>query len=283
MTRRLWAALACVLTLTASPATAQGVGYWRSLTQPVFTGPVTGAPGTCAGGPTYRVTGALTSGFNLTVTPSGEICVGGVAVVTVTATAATFTNAATAGWSDAMFSRNAANLIAQRNGSAAQRAAWANTYTSSVSGESFDVDWQTTANVALVGTRTAATGTGRPLRLVAQATNAGTFGYLQIATSGALQTNGTVPSVSNTSAGSCGSTAATIAGNDNTGMITVGLTAGTSCTVTFTTAAVTRRQCNVNNATTANLARAVYINSTTSTFEGTFMAGDLLGYNCSVY
>jgi len=72
---------------------------------------------------------------------------------------------------DLAATRQAANWWFQRNGTSAQRASWANTYTSSTNYEAFSVDWQTTANVALVGTRTAATGTGRPLRLSAQASS----------------------------------------------------------------------------------------------------------------
>lgn len=94
---------------------------------------------------------------------------------------------------------------------------------------------------------------------------------------------GTTPAVSNTTANSCGTTAATIAGNNSTGVITVGATAGTNCTITFTVAAPTRRQCTVTNETTANLSRSTYLTTTTSTVEGTFVAGDLISYVCSVY
>lgn len=89
-----------------------------------------------------------------------------------------------------------------------------------------------------------------------------------------------VPAVSNTSANSCGTTAATIAGNNNVGTITVGATAGTSCTMTFTITAPVEWVCTVNNATTANLARATPSSTTTSVFAGTFVAGDLLNYVC---
>lgn len=70
----------------------------------------------------------------------------------------------------------------QRNGANAQRASWANTYTGATNYSAFSVDWQTDANVALVGTRTAATGTGRELRLVSQASN-GADSYSLIALS----------------------------------------------------------------------------------------------------
>lgn len=100
---------------------------------------------------------------------------------------------------------------------------------------------------------------------------------------GQFATAGTTPTVSNTTANSCGTTAATITGNDATGVITVGATAGTNCTITFVKAAPTRRQCTVTNETTANLSRSTFLTTTTSTVEGTFVAGDLISYVCSVY
>jgi hypothetical protein len=96
-------------------------------------------------------------------------------------------------------------------------------------------------------------------------------------------TAGTTPTISNTTANSCGTTAATITGNDSTGVITVGATAGTSCTITFAVAAPTRRQCTVTNETTANLSRSTFLTTTTSTVEGTFSGGDSISYVCSVF
>lgn len=103
-----------------------------------------------------------------------------------------------------------------------------------------------------------------------------------------IDTQGTViipsttptPAVSNTSANSCGTTAATIAGNNNLGTVTVGATSGTDCTLTFTTTAPVEWICMVNNATTANLARAVPTSTTTTRLVGTFVAGDALNYMC---
>lgn len=82
------------------------------------------------------------------------------------------------GWADTKLCREAVRHIMQRDGTNPERASWANTYTSATNYEAFSVDWQTVANVALVGTRTAATGTSRALRLFTQETNAaaqGTF------------------------------------------------------------------------------------------------------------
>lgn len=65
-----------------------------------------------------------------------------------------------------------AGFIQQRNGTNPMRFDVTNTYASTTSYEAFSIDWQTLANTAIVGTRTAATGTGRVLGLVAQADNA---------------------------------------------------------------------------------------------------------------
>ena len=72
---------------------------------------------------------------------------------------------------DVFLTREAANHLIQRNSTAAQRASWANTYTSSTNNELFSVDWQTQANNAVIGTRTAATGTSRPLFIGSQVDN----------------------------------------------------------------------------------------------------------------
>lgn len=77
-----------------------------------------------------------------------------------------------AAFPDTILVREAASHTFQRNSTNAQRASWANTYTSSTNYEAFSVDWQTTANQATVGTRTAATGTARALFVAAQNNNA---------------------------------------------------------------------------------------------------------------
>lgn len=100
---------------------------------------------------------------------------------------------------------------------------------------------------------------------------------------GAIHTAGTVPAVSNTTANSCGTTAATIAGTDATGKIVVGATSGTSCTITFNVAAPTRRQCWAGDETTAVLTRFIYLTTTTGKIDGVFTAGDTLEYGCLTY
>lgn len=84
------------------------------------------------------------------------------------------------GTADTLLARDAANILAQRNGVNAQNFNVYNTFTSSINNELFSVDWQTQSNVALVGTRTAATGAVRPFYLVSQLANAGN-GYSAIA------------------------------------------------------------------------------------------------------
>lgn len=93
---------------------------------------------------------------------------------------------------------------------------------------------------------------------------------------------GTAPAVTNTSANSCGTTAATLVGSDTAGKVTVGATSGTSCTITFTAAFTNAPACSVSDETTAVLARAT---STTTTviLAGVFTAADVLSYNCISY
>lgn len=90
---------------------------------------------------------------------------------------------------------------------------------------------------------------------------------------------GSTPAVTNTSANSCGTTAATIAGTDTAFRITVGATGGTSCTVTFAQAFAVAPACMANNETTANLARATPTTSAV-VIAGTFVAGDNVSGIC---
>lgn len=99
-------------------------------------------------------------------------------------------------------------------------------------------------------------------------------------TASTIVTSGTAPAVANVGANSCGTTAATIAGNNNAGEITVGTVAGTQCRVTFTIAAPTRRVCTVTDATTTIATRAAYVDTTHSDFFGAFVAGDIVAYHC---
>lgn len=140
---------------------------------------VTVNPSTCAA-PAIRELGALTTGIAFTLTPDVQTCVSGTAYLTVNVGGARITNGGALGFSsgasaatDVVLAREGANQFFQKNGANSQRFSVANTYTSSSNYEAFSVDWQTVANQVLVGTRTAATGTARQLRLVAQNASGG--------------------------------------------------------------------------------------------------------------
>lgn len=64
-----------------------------------------------------------------------------------------------------------AGILGQRTSTTAQASRVYNTYTSSVSGEYAGIDWATTANTLLIGSRTLATGNGRQAGLVGQASS----------------------------------------------------------------------------------------------------------------
>jgi hypothetical protein len=142
------------------------------------------APIGTAGAPSIYGAGVTTTGWAWTATPSLIASISGSAILTIGATSVTAANAASIGWTDAIWQREGANWTFQRNGASAQRVSWANTYTSATNYESFSADWQTVTNVALVGTRTAATGTGRALRLIAQ-TDSGADSYSTLQLQGA--------------------------------------------------------------------------------------------------
>lgn len=67
---------------------------------------------------------------------------------------------------DLFLKRDAANTLALRNGTNAQRSKWFNTYTDASNGEWFDIDWVTTAGTLTLGTRKNGTGADRPLKFV---------------------------------------------------------------------------------------------------------------------
>lgn len=77
----------------------------------------------------------------------------------------------------ALFREGASHLF-QRLNTTAQRLSIANTYTGTTNYESFSIDWVTAPNVALIGSRTAATGTVRRLRLVTQESSGADAGLI---------------------------------------------------------------------------------------------------------
>lgn len=217
------------------------------------------------------------------------------------------------GWSDALLCRDAANIIAQRNGTSTQTLRVYRTYTDASNYERVNIGDSTTifgvSSSPFIAMRHAGTGTARPLgfgtsnavlwglattgQLAPAVTNAydlGTPSYMPrssyAGTSFILGTNAALragaPTVGNVGANSCGTSTATIAGINSAGKVTVGATAGTACRITFSSAWTNAPSCVVTNETTANLARATST-TTTADLAGTFVAGDVLAYSCVGY
>lgn len=89
---------------------------------------------------------------------------------------------------DVVLARDAANTLAQKNGTTAQAFRVYNTITSGTDNELFSVDWKTTANTLIVGSRTGSVaGTGRPTLFGSQAST-GTNNYMGMAANGAAAT-----------------------------------------------------------------------------------------------
>ncbi len=86
--------------------------------------------------------------------------------------------------------------------------------------------------------------------------------------------------VANVGANSCGTTTATIAGNNNSGEVTVGATSGSQCRIAFTVTAANKWQCVANDETTAVLTRGVPVDTTHADLVGVFTAGDVIVYHC---
>lgn len=97
---------------------------------------------------------------------------------------------------------------------------------------------------------------------------------------GKYTSSGPTLSVANVGANSCGTTAATVAGNANSFEVTVGATAGTQCRVTLP-AAPTRWNCVATDTSTAALARANPVDTTHVDLLGAFTAADVIGAVCS--
>ncbi len=87
-------------------------------------------------------------------------------------------------------------------------------------------------------------------------------------------TNGSGMAVANVGANSCGTTTATIAGNSNAFVVTVGATAATQCRVAFPVAATTEYDCAANDDTTTVAVRTTPVDTTHTDLIGTFTAGD---------
>ena len=94
---------------------------------------------------------------------------------------------------------------------------------------------------------------------------------------------GTAPTVANTSANSCGTTTATIAGTDSAGKVTIGATSGTSCTITFGTAYTNAPACWANDETTQMVTKAITTTTTLIVSSTLFTAGDVVSFGCTGY
>lgn len=109
--------------------------------------------------------------------------------------------------------------------------------------------------------------------------NNGTAGTIRDTLTRHVLAGGTSPTVANTSANSCGTTTATIAGKDEAGVITVGATSGTSCTVTFGTTYTNAPSCWAMDDNTPAVLPVVTTTST-AIISGTFAASDKLKFGC---
>src|SRR6185295_316070 len=252
---------------------------------------------TASGANLVTITGAATITGNTTFA-GGAALISGAAGLSIDSTTPIFwgTSIASTTLGDTRIYRDTAGILGIRAGTAAMNLRVYNTFTTvTTAGEWLKHDWITTANQIRIGAaKGSSTGTARVMSLDYGGTEASPVAAISIPiTSGNITFggppiapkflgNGTAPVVSNTSAASCGTTAATLVGTDVAGKVTTGTVGGTSCTVTFNVAWTNAPSCMVTNETTANLVRAT---STTTTviLAGTFVAGDVLAYQCLGY
>lgn len=178
--------------------------------------------------------------------------------------------------------RDAADTLAQRRATNPQALRLYNTWTDASNGEWLTANWA--SNLLHIGATKNGTGTARVLSVDYGGTTTSaisvpiTSGLVTFG--GPLATGGSAPSVANVGANSCGTTAASIAGNDANGEITVGATAGTQCRVTFTTTAANRRDCVFEDESTKITIQPTYVDTTHTDVLGVFTAGDVISYIC---
>lgn len=116
--------------------------------------------------------------FNCVIYNGVTYCAGG---IIASGTASFGWSSAAGGTVDVRLVRDGAGILAQRDGTNAQVFRVYNTFTSATNNERFSVDWQTQANVALVGTRTGSGGgNGRRLNLVAQTNGSNLFSTISL-------------------------------------------------------------------------------------------------------
>lgn len=97
---------------------------------------------------------------------------------------------------------------------------------------------------------------------------------------GIYLSTGSGMAVANVGVNSCGTTAATIAGNNNANVTTVGATSGTQCRIAFTFSATTEWDCVANDDTTTVAVRTTPVDATHTDILGAFTAGDKVTAIC---
>lgn len=216
---------------------------------------------------------------------------------------------------DACLQRDAANILAQRNGTNGQVLRVYNTYTDASNGEWMALTWTDVGNMAILETGKNGSGQGRELGLIGNQirfyVNNGAFSPWQMNTSGTiagtpdntydigasgatrprnlfigtsvttpqLLGSGSVPTIAG-----CG-TGASITGGNMFGKVTLGTTPGT-CVVTFnaTPTFTNAPGCFLNNQT-SNLRASEAISISTTSFTiapdvGVLTASDVIDYLC---
>lgn len=186
-------------------------------------------------------------------------------------------------WSDADTISSSANFT-YTAGALNSTATSANAVTVGRQGTT-DPAFKVDASVALQATGVSITGRAAAAGVTVAAISSGANERLALTGKGTgavtvgthLESTGTAPAVSNTSANSCGTTAATLVGTDNAGKVTVGATGGTSCTITFAVAYTNAPPCVASNGYTTT--------STTTTLivAGTMAAAEVWSYICIGY
>lgn len=152
------------------------VSVGGSFTGGTITSPILGANG-AVGAPTFSFSGETGLGAYRKTAATYAVAAGGVDIFKVDAAFTYAINNLYVGGGqlqlgstgDVNLFRDAANTFALRNGTSAQRARVYNRFTDVSNGEWFSVDWQSTSNVAEVGTKANGTGTVRPMRLLMDA------------------------------------------------------------------------------------------------------------------
>lgn len=130
---------------------------------------------------TPAVSWSTESGFGIARTASNQMTffsAGGTSAMSLNAAAIQarsngligFTSAAANGTLDTILARDAANTLAQRNGTTAQTYRIYNTYTDASNYERGVMDWATTANSLTIGTQNAGTGSARGIIFATGAT-----------------------------------------------------------------------------------------------------------------